>query len=301
MSLSKISIGNWLNINTNNFSKYRSIIEYAYKNNINTFDTASSYNFGEESLGYAIKNIDRKKIILSTKYYNVEDNNFEKGISPSYLKKYIHESLEKISTKYLDIIFIHNFTKEIKIEPIMESINSFYNSGKIKNWGICRWPKESINEAYEISKKKNYIPPKYYQGVFNLFNLKEDQINFLSFLNKKNIRLLGYSPLARGVLTNKYIKSIPNDSRAKDKEKLKFMYDFTSENIELIDSLKPLAERYRCTVTQLVFSFLLSYNLDSIITGVRSTDQLDEIINSEKISLDLKTKNTIKKKFNIYG
>lgn len=301
MTPSNISLGNWLNIDSNDFEEFRTLVEYSFRNNINSFDTASSYIFGEESLGYALKKLDRSKLCLSTKYYNVDNKKYIEGVCPEYLNEYIEISLEKISTNYLDIVFIHNYNDDMNIKHIMESLNLFYKKGKIKSWGICRWPESAIKEAVSISHENNYLPPIYYQGVFNLFNLSKNQIDFIGFLKSNNINYLGYSPLARGVLTNKYNKITPAGSRAQDKEKVKYMYDLVKNKIELVSSLELLAKRCKCTVTQLVFSYLLSYNLDTVITGVRNKDQLSEIVDSKNISLDLNTKNIIKKKFNIYG
>ena len=301
MEISNISIGNWLNINSTDYDEFKSIIEYAFKNNINSFDTASSYNYGEESLGYAIKNIPREKIFLSTKYYNTTNKNYIEGVSPEYLNEYIEKSLDKISTNYLDIIFIHNYKDDMDIKNIMNCINEHYKKGNIRSWGVCRWPKESINKAIRISKEKNYIPPSYYQGVFNLFNLNKKQIDFISFLRKRNILYHGYSPLARGVLTNKYSKIIPKESRAYNSKNIKFMYDLEYNKINLVSSLGSLANVNKCTVTQLVLSYLLSYNLNTVITGVRSKEQLIELISCIDKTLNLKTKNIIKKKFDIYG
>ena len=91
MTPSNISLGNWLNIDSNDFEEFRTLVEYSFRNNINSFDTASSYIFGEESLGYALKKLDRSKLCLSTKYYNVDNKKYIEGVCPEYLNEYISQ------------------------------------------------------------------------------------------------------------------------------------------------------------------------------------------------------------------
>ena len=301
ISISKISIGNWLNIDKNNFGNFKDIIEFAYENKINYFDTASSYNFGELSLGYAIRDLKRKDIILSTKYFNYNDIKYDIGIPANYLNKSVQISLEKIKTDYLDIIFMHNYHKDIKLFNLLNTINNLYLKGYIKSWGVSRWPVEAIKEAINIVEENNFLPLKYYQGVFNLFNLSKNQIDLIRTLKRLSINFIGYSPLARGVLTNKYNYSIPINSRAANHKKKKFIYDLKKDKLNKVNSLVSMAERKKCTVTQLVISYLMTRNIESLLTSCVKIEQIKETLNASKIVLSNEEKYFIKEKFNIYG
>lgn len=300
ISMSKISIGNWLNIDKNNFDNFKDIVEFAYENKINYFDTASSYNFGEKSLGHAIKDLKREDIILSTKYFNYDDTKYDIGIPMNYLNQSIQISLEKIQTDYLDIIFMHNYHKDIKLFYLLREINNLYLKGYIKSWGVSRWPIDIIKESITIAEENNFLPLGYYQGVFNLFNLSKNQIDFIRTLKKLSIHYIGYSPLARGVLTNKYYNSIPKNSRAANHEKKKFIYDLKKDKLNKVNSLVLLAEKKKCTVTQLVISYLMTRNIESLLTSCVKIEQIKETLNASKIVLNNKEKYFIKETFNIY-
>jgi len=301
LDISKISIGNWLNIEKNNFNNFKEIIEFSFENKVNYFDTASSYDFGEESLGYAIKDLRRKDIILSTKYFNFKDSSYELGLPVNYLNDSMQISLDKIKTNYIDIIFMHNYHKNIKLYDLMKALNNLYIKGYIRSWGVSRWPEDKIKESLVISSKYNFVPIKYYQGVFNLFNLSKNQLNFIKFLNKLSIKYIGYSPLARGVLTNKYYSSIPKNSRAANQDKAKFIYDLKKDKLNKVNTLVSIAENNKCTVTQLVMSYLMKLDAHSLLTSCVKVEQIKEVLRSRKIALSSEEENTIKEKFNIYG
>ncbi len=294
--ISKISIGNWLNIDKNNFNDFKDIIEFSYENKINYFDTASSYSFGEQSLGYAIRDLKREDIILSTKYFNFDDIEYDIGLSTNYLNKSLQKSLETIKTDYLDIIFMHNYHKDTKLFNLLDTINSLYLKGYIRSWGVSRWPVDVIKEVVTITNENNFLPMKYYQGVFNLFNLNKNQINLIKILEKLSINYIGYSPLARGVLTNKYNNCIPENSRAANHEKRKYIYDLKKDKLNKVNSLANIAEKKKCTITQLVISYLMTKNIESLLTSCVKVEQIKEILNARKILLNNEEKYFIKKK-----
>lgn len=283
LKISTISLGNWLTLGDRiSESDYKPIFDLAVNKGINLIDTADSYNKGqaEISLGKLIKNYDRQKLCIATKvFFNPETEKVE-GLSKSYITKAIDASLTRLATDYIDIYQCHRFDPETEILETAQAMNDLITLGKIRHWGVGRWNHSQIENCLELCEKNGFIPPVINQDVYNLFNRLPEE-------RQDNIEFLGYSPLARGVLTNKYLNSIPKNSRGADLSLKKYIYDLSPEKLELINQLKPMADKYHCSIAQLILSFYQNRNrITSIILGIRTKQQLIENLESLELHID---------------
>lgn len=287
LKVSRFGLGTWLTLGDRLSAKeFEIILKSAIDFGINFLDTADSYAYGESeiALGKLLKKVNREKLIIATKaFFPVEKNTTEGGLSPKYLKKALDNSLQRLQTDCIDIYQCHRFDDKTPLIETAEAMNSFVKEGKIREWGVGRFSKQQIETCISICKENNWKPPISNQDVYNLFNRKPEQ-------KKDDLGFIGYSPLARGVLTNKYANgNIPTYSRASDEELKQFIYDLSNDKLKLVDSLNKIAEKYHCSVTQLVLAFYLkNKKISSILIGARTVSQLNENLGALNINL-LKT------------
>lgn len=300
--VSKFSLGTWLNFDSMNSSGSEStLFKNAFNEGVNFFDTADSYGDAEIVLGKALKKFPRKDVVVSTKVFFGSDFPNRSGLGKKHLIHSVEESLKRLNMEMLDLLYLHRFDNNTPLEETLLTINQLISQGKILYWGVSRWSKIQLEQAIEICDRFQYPKPIAYQDVYNLFNYTSGGDEFVGYLKKNGIGLVGYSPLARGVLTNKYKNTIPINSRAANDDYAKFMYDLTEEKIKSVQLLEPLSKKYKCTVAQLVTSYLYSKNIESLVFGFSYVSQFQEIIKSKDITLESESINEIKNIFKNYN
>jgi aryl-alcohol dehydrogenase-like predicted oxidoreductase len=257
-----------------------SIIDYAFDFGINKIDTADSYLGSEEIIGSALKGR-RDKFFLASKVGNPSE--IGSGLSKSNIESSLNNSLIKLKTDYLDVYFSHNYDKNTSLFETMSTYNKIKESGKANHFGCSNFTLDQLISSREISSQNNLVNYTFVQPVFNIIEFYS-QFDFLLYCNNNNLVSWGYSPLAGGLLTGKYLGGIPPISRASDfpnanPRQAGFIPKISPSTNKIVRNIITIADEYKVSSTQLSISWALSQSaISSVIIGVSSLAQLSHIL-----------------------
>lgn len=261
----------------------KEVVRAALRNGITLLDTAFSYGRGrsEELIGEVLQEdeFDRTKIIVASKAAHDMSKGGVFNNSPDFLKKAVEKSLNRLQTDYLDIFYIH-FPDDTT--PKNEAVAALYElkqAGKIKAIGVSNFSLEQLKEANQdghvdvVEERYSLIHREHENTLFPY--LKEQQITFVP-----------YYPLDSGLLTGKYEKEAvfdDSDLRSKNPD---FKGDRFKEIIGKVHQLKPLAQKYNVSVTQLVLAWYMKHPvMGVVIPGAKRPEQVES--NAKAINVEL--------------
>ena len=300
IEISKISLGTLVIKDREITSK---LIDHAIDNGVNYFDTSDGYldGFAEEILGDILMNHKRDTYILGTKaFFSKGDSLLQKGLTKKNIFHSVEDSLRKLRTDYLDIFYCHRFDSDTPIEETLEAIQVLINQGKILNWGVCGFSVYQLCETFYQAKQKLISTPAIAQYPYNLYN-RTIELELNEALKKLEIGVIGYYPLAQGILTGKYTNGIPSNSRASDLALKKSMWDFNSEKIMKSTIFKDFAESRELTPASLaIFWCFNNKNIKSVITNASSIEQFEDNLKFLQISLEKEELIELENIFNNY-
>lgn len=300
LSISQIGLGSWTTFgDLLDFESSKKIISKAFDLGINFFDTADSYNSGkgEEILGNILKDFPREELVITTKCFFPLDGNSTnpnlKGLSRKHIIESVNSSLKRLNVDYIDLFQFHRFDTQTPIEETIDAVNDLIRSGKILYYGTSKWSNDQIEIANQYSQKRNGYNICSSQDLYNLFHREVEQ-NHLDFCKNNGIGFLAYSPLARGVISEKYLSTTPQEGRYNSKYK-DTIYDLNNKNIDKIKNLRLIAEKYNHTLSQVALAYYFSNSdLSSTIIGCSKIEQLEENIKSVNLALEQEDINLIK-------
>ncbi len=297
IEISKISLGTLIVKEKNDIIK---LFEFALNKGINHFDTSDSYYNGEAEnlLGEFITQNKRENLLIGTKaYFQKENNILQKGLSKKNIFHSVENSLRKLNTDYIDFFYCHRFDENTPIEETLSAIQTLINQGKILHWGVSGYSVYQLCKTYFNAKEKLIITPTIAQYPYNLFN-RTIELDLSTALKDLNIQVLGYYPLAQGILTGKYNNGIPLNSRASIETFKNQMWDFNNYKLEKSSKLKSLAKELNTNSISLALNWCLSNsNVKSLITSASNINQLMEIIEFENFKFTEEIKLEIEKIF----
>lgn len=283
LKLPAISLGLWQNFGQDaDMQTMKEIITGSFDLGITHFDLANAYgppagaaetNFGKifnsELKAY------RNEIIISTKAGNPMWNGvYGTGGSRKHLIASIDESLKRTGLEYFDIFYHHKFDPETSIEETAYALDSIVRQGKALYVGTSNYDPVNLDRiSNEFVKMRT--PHIIHQAPYNMLDRKLE--NTLSPIFKKyNLGAIAYSPLAQGLLTDKYLRSVPEDSRVAKNQTLA---ERRNANLERLRELNEIAEKRGQTLAQMALSWVLQSGfVDSVIVGASSFDQVKENI-----------------------
>ena len=300
VEISKVSLGTLI-IKEKSFTS--KLISYAIDKGVNYFDTSDGYLAGESEtiLGEILSNYKRETYLLGSKaFFSKGDSVLQKGLNKKNIFHSVDNSLKKLKTDYLDIFYCHRFDLNTPVEETLDAINSLINQGKIVSWGVCGYSVFQLCDFYYTAKQKLISTPSVAQYAYNLFN-RTIELELHEALRKLEVGVIGYYPLAQGILSGKYQKGIPHYSRASDLEFQKNMWDFTPEKIKKSVEFKGFAESKGVSPSALaIFWCLSNVNVKSVITNASTIKQFEENLNFNQISLEKEEMIELENIFNNY-
>lgn len=283
LKLPAVSLGLWHNFgNTGNFENMRKICFTAFDNGITHFDIANNYgppegaaeiNFGrilrENLASY------RDEMIISTKsgFWMWEGPYGEWG-SRKQLIASLDQSLKRLGVDYVDIFYHHRPDPDTPLEETMGALASAVRSGKALYVGLSNYNGEKMREATAILKDLK-VPFVIDQNNYSIFNrdIENNGLKQASVELEKGI--IAYSPLAQGLLTDRYLKGIPSDSRILTDGRFLRESALTDERIEQIRKLNTLAAERGQTLAQMALSWILRDGVvQSVLVGASKPEQL---------------------------
>lgn len=288
-----ISLGLWHNFgHKDDFTNARNILKTAFDSGITHFDLANNYGppYGaaEETFGKILKKDFqhyRDELLISSKAgYDMWDGPYGDFGSRKYLIASIDQSLKRMGLEYVDIFYHHRPDLKTPLEETMGALHHIVQQGKALYVGISNYPADLTRQASEISNKMG-TKLLIHQPRYNMMDRWVEN-GLLNELEVQNMGAIAFSPLNQGILTNKYLKGLPKDSRAvKDGRYLK-KEQITKEILHKVKQLNSIAEQRGQTLAQMAIAWLLKdHRISSVLVGVSNPKQIiDNVKTIENLS-----------------
>ena len=280
-----VSLGFWHNFGTmDNYDNMKAMCRTAFDCGITQFDLANNYGpvYGaaEANLGRILKEDFmpyRDELVLTTKAgYDMWDGPYGDWGSKKYLVASLDQSLKRLGVDYVDIFYHHRMDPETPLEETMEALAQIVRSGKALYAGISNYNQEYTRRAIAIMKEL-HCPLIVNQRSYSIFNREIEQDGVKTYCKEAGMGIIAFSPLAQGLLTDKYLYGIPADSRiARDPRFLKESA-LTPERLEQIRALNEIAAQRGQTLAQMALSWILKDDeVCSVLIGASRPEQITE-------------------------
>jgi L-glyceraldehyde 3-phosphate reductase len=282
--LPAISLGLWHNFgNVDAYSNYESIVLRAFDKGITHFDLANNYgpppgsaesNFGKILHTHLLSH--RDELIISTKAgYDMWEGPYGEWGSRKYMIASLEQSLKRMNLDYVDIFYSHRYDPNTPLEETMGALAQMVKQGKALYVGVSNYPAKATKEAISILKSLG-TPCLIHQPKYSMLERwVEDDL--LDLLEDKGVGCIAFSPLAQGLLTNKYLGGIPENSRANKQHGALQSSTITPEILGVIEQLNNVALERGQTLAQMAIAWLLKDNrVTSVLIGASSVTQLDD-------------------------
>lgn len=285
LKLPMISLGFWHNFGTrDNYENMKAMCFTAFDNGITHFDLANNYGpepgAAETNLGKILKedlSAYRDELIISTKAgYTMWDGPYGDWGSRKYLLASLDQSLKRMQLDYVDIFYHHRMDPETPLEESMMALNTAVKSGKALYAGISNYDAEHAKQAVEILKDLK-CPFVINQNKYSIFVRTIETNGLKKFAAENGCGIIAFSPLAQGLLTDKYLHGIPEDSRIRKDGRFLHADQLTPQRLWQIDSLNKIAENRGQTLAQMALSWVLrDQEVCSVLIGASKPEQILE-------------------------
>lgn len=282
--LPAISLGLWHNFgDVDPLQRSFDIVHHAFDNGITHFDLANNYGpsagSAEESFGQIIRKSlkpYRDELFISTKAgYLMWDGPYGEWGSRKYLISSLDQSLRRMNLDYVDLFYSHRYDPNTPLEETMQALVDVVRQGKALYVGISNYPLEAAAFAYQYLKERD-VPCLLYQGRYNMLNREPEVEGILQQAKESGSGFIAFSPLAQGLLTDRYLNGIPEDSRIARGGFLK-KEALTDETMQKIMALNKVAQNRGQSLAEMALAWLLKDDLvTSVIVGASSVAQLDK-------------------------
>ena len=284
LMLPAVSLGLWHNFgHVDVLENCRKILHLAFDSGITHFDLANNYGpppgSAEENFGRILKQDFhgyRDQLIISSKagYYMWPGPYGEWG-SKKYLVSSLDQSLKRMGLDYVDIFYHHRPDPNTPLEETMAALDLIVRQGKALYVGISNYQAEEAARAIGILKKLG-TPCLIHQPKYSMFE-RWVEGGLLDLLEKEGVGCIPFSPLAQGLLTNKYLKGIPEDSRAHKSTGFLQEKEVTPEKVQKIQKLNELALKRDQTLAQMALAWILrDKRVTSVLIGVSRPEQVTD-------------------------
>ena len=282
--LPKVSLGFWHNFGgIDSYERSREITHYAFDHGITHFDLANNYGppYGsaEETVGRLMDDDFRPyrdELFISTKAgYDMWPGPYGNWGSRKYLMASLDQSLRRMKLDYVDLFYSHRYDPETPLEETLQALVDVVRSGKALYVGISRWPLEATRYAFKYLKAHD-VPCLIYQGRLNLLDREPQQEGIMELCQAEGVGFISFSPLAQGILTDRYLNGIPVDSRM---AKGKFLRPdmLTDEVLGKIRLWNAIAQERGETLAEMALAWILQQpGVTSVLVGASSAAQLQK-------------------------
>ncbi len=286
LKVSALSFGSWVTFSFQVDVKAADrIMGAAYDAGINFFDNAEVYAAGESEriMGEVLARSawGRDTYTVSSKVYWGGDLPTQRGLHRKHIHDACHAALRRLQVDYLDLFFCHRPDLETPIEETVRAMDLLIRQGKVLYWGTSEWSAQQIQEAYGIARQYDLTPPTMEQPQYNMLHRDRFEREYHRLYEEIGLGTTIWSPLASGILTNKYADGIPDGSRMALPA-----YDWLRERMEspegrkqitMATALKPVADDLGCSMAQMAIAWCLKNpHVSTVILGASRVEQLTE-------------------------
>lgn len=282
--LPKISLGFWHNFGeVDPYERSRAITHYAFDHGITHFDLANNYGppYGsaEETMGRLMKDDFkpyRDELFISTKAgYDMWEGPYGNWGSRKYLMASLNQSLKRMNLEYVDLFYSHRYDPNTPLEETLQAMVDIVKQGKALYLGISRWPLEALKFADQYLKERD-CPLLIFQDRLNMLDHEPQENGTLDYCAENGIGFISFSPLAQGLLTDRYLNGIPADSRMAKEHFLKHSA-LTPELLEQLKKWNAEAGERDETLAEMALAWILQQKgVTSVLVGASSTAQLEK-------------------------
>lgn len=282
LKLPALSLGLWHNFGgVDTLENAREILQTAFDHGITHFDLANNYGpppgSAEENFGLILKKDFkgyRDELIISSKAgYTMWDGPYGDWGSKKYLVSSLDQSLRRMKLEYVDIFYHHRPDPQTPLEETMGALDLIVRQGKALYVGISNYSADQTRKATEILERLG-TPCLIHQPKYSMFE-RWVEGGLLDVLKEKGVGCIPFSPLAQGMLTDKYLKGIPADSRAAKAHGFLKEESITAESLNKIRRLNALAQERGQSLAQMALAWLLKdERITSVLLGVSRPSQL---------------------------
>ena len=287
--LPPVSLGLWQNFGgADVFETGRAVVRRAFDRGVTHFDLANNYGppYGsaEENFGQILKKDfggHRDELIISSKAgWDMWPGPYGIGGSRKYLLASLDQSLKRMGLEYVDIFYSHRPTPDVPIEETMGGLAQMVRQGKALYVGISSYSAERTRRAAEVLRSEG-VSLLIHQPSYSMLN-RWIEGELLGTLDTLGVGCIAFSPLAQGLLTDKYLKGMPTNARAGTDAS--FKKDFlTKENLEKVRALHEIATRRGQSLAQMAIAWVLrDQRVTSALIGARNVAQLDDSLDALK-------------------
>lgn len=284
----EVSLGLWHNFGDQApLSRSREMVLHAFDKGICHFDLANnygpSYGSAEATFGQIMESDlrpYRDELFISSKAgYDMWPGPYGEWGSRKYLISSLNQSLKRMKLDYVDLFYTHRFDPVTPVEETLQALVDIVRSGKALYVGISNYPCEVLDHAYDYLASRD-VPCLLYQGKYNILNREPETQGILAKAKEKGSGFISFSPLAQGLLTDRYLDGIPSDSRAARNASLDKAV-LTPEFVQKLRKLNELAQSRGQSLAQMALAWNLKDDyVTSVIIGASSTAQIDDNLNA---------------------
>ena len=289
LKVSRLSLGSWLTFGKLIEDKVsEKLMHYAYDQGINFFDNAEIYARGKSELvmGKILKKSawSRDSYIVSSKVFFGTGGQWptQKGLNRKHVFEACHQALKRLQVDYLDLYFCHRPDKSTPIEETVWAMHQLIMQGKILYWGTSEWSAQEIMEAHMFTKQNHLIGPVMEQPEYNMFARRKVEVEFAQLYKTVGIGTTIWSPLASGILTDKYLNKFPKGTRL-GVEGLEWLKEknLTEDKLVKISLLNELSNDLGMSLPVMSIAWCLkNQNVSTVILGASKMSQLKENMKS---------------------
>lgn len=283
LKLPRVSLGLWHNFGDNNdFKTMQKLCFTAFDNGITHFDLANNYGppYGSAEINFGrILKQDLKKyrdeLLISTKAgYDMWEGPYGNWGSRKYLIASLNQSLKRMGLEYVDIFYHHRMDKDTPLEETMGALNQIVQSGKALYVGLSNYDGETLAKASEILTQM-HCPFIINQNRYSIFDRTIENNGLKEMAHKLNKGIIAFSPLAQGLLTDRYLKGIPEDSRIKTDGRFLKAEILTEKKLMQIANLNEIAKQRGQSLAQMALAWILKDNIvTSVLIGASKPEQI---------------------------
>lgn len=281
--LPAISLGFWHNFGrVTPEEQSRAIVRAAFDVGITHFDLANNYGpdpgAAELRLGKFLHDdflAHRDELFIATKAaYDMWDGPYGSWASRKHLMSSLDQSLRRLQLDYVDLFYCHRYDPATPLEETLQTLVDIVRQGKALYIGISRWPLEASRFGYEYLRQHD-VPCLIYQGRLNLFDQAPKADGTLQAAAEAGAGFIAFSPLAQGLLTDRYLNGIPSDSRMAHDPRFLKPDALTPQTLERIRRYNDVAAQRGESLAAMALSWILHHKeVSSVIVGASSPEQL---------------------------
>jgi len=287
LKISEVALGSWVTDLKGTAAEdvAKETVKLAYDSGVNFFDCADAYSGGaaERFLGKTLKQYPRKELVISSKvYFPTGEGVNDRGLSRKHIFESIDQTLKNMQTDYLDMYFCHRFDETTDLTETLRAMSDLVAQGKVLYYGVSEeWGSARLEEAQRIIDRYNLYPITVVQPQYNL-NDRYIEHEIMGTCRKLGIGITTFSPLAQGLLTDRYLNGIPADSRVAHDPRFLHADDVTRVHGQIM-ALNEIAKQRGQTLAEMSLAWLLHDDaVTSVLAGASKPQQIIDNIGALK-------------------